>query len=97
MTPAARRLRAALGFLQLPPHAPELRLLHAWADSWSGGGLIADGLQRLGFAVEFRQYPQGWRVNVRRAAVDPIVGSGWAPTPWAAVQMAAWAAVSAAR
>jgi hypothetical protein len=44
----ARLFRAALGFLQLPPRAPELRLLHRWLDtgpasawsSWasSGGG-----------------------------------------------------------
>jgi hypothetical protein len=27
-------LRAALGFLQLPPRAPELRLLHRWLDTW---------------------------------------------------------------
>ena len=27
---ATRRLRAALGFLQLPPRAPELQLLHRW-------------------------------------------------------------------
>jgi hypothetical protein len=28
-------LRAALGFLQLPPRAPELRLLHRWPDTWT--------------------------------------------------------------
>ena len=33
-------LRAALGFLQLPPRAPELKLLHRWLDSWTGIGLI---------------------------------------------------------
>jgi hypothetical protein len=29
-------LVAALGFLQLPPRAPELRLLHQWLDTWTG-------------------------------------------------------------
>ena len=37
-------LRAALRFLQLPPRAAELRLLHQWLDSWTGIGLIAVGL-----------------------------------------------------
>jgi hypothetical protein len=41
-------LRAALGFLHLPPRAPELRLLHRWLDSWTGIGLIAVGLHRQG-------------------------------------------------
>ena len=30
---AARRLRAALGFLQIAPTEPELRLLHQWLTS----------------------------------------------------------------
>jgi len=48
LTPAGRRLRAALGFLQLAPRAPELRLLHRWLDTWNGVGLIAVGLHRAG-------------------------------------------------
>ena len=31
-------LRAALSFLQLPPRAPELQLLHRWFDAWAGIG-----------------------------------------------------------
>jgi hypothetical protein len=36
----ARRstLHAALAFAQLPPHAPELQLLHRYLDSWHGVG-----------------------------------------------------------
>jgi len=41
-------LRAALGFLQLPPRAPELRLLHRWLDTWTGLGLIVVGVERRG-------------------------------------------------
>jgi hypothetical protein len=41
-------LRAALGFLQIPPRAPELRLLHRWLDSWSGIGLIVAGMTHQG-------------------------------------------------
>ena len=86
-------LSAALGFLQLPPRAPELQLLHSWLDSWIGVGDIVDGMRRLGYGAEFRQYPQGWRVSVRRVSVDPIMGSGSAAPAWKAMQEAAWAAV----
>jgi hypothetical protein len=37
-------LRAALGFLQLPPRAPKLRLLHRWLDTLTGVGLITVGV-----------------------------------------------------
>ena len=40
-------LRAALGFLRLPPTEPELRLLHRWLDTWSGVGLIGSVLAWL--------------------------------------------------
>jgi hypothetical protein len=40
LIPAARRLYAALGFLQLPAAQPELHLLHRWLDTWTGVGLI---------------------------------------------------------
>jgi hypothetical protein len=36
-------LRAALGFLWLPPTEPELQLLHRWLDTWTGVGLITVG------------------------------------------------------
>ena len=41
-------LRAALGFLQLPPIEPELVMLHRWLDTWNGNGLITMGVERLG-------------------------------------------------
>ena len=31
-----KNLRAALGFLQLPPIEPELLMLHEWLDTWTG-------------------------------------------------------------
>ena len=41
-----RLLRAALGFLQLDPLTPELRLLHCWLDTWTGLGLVVGGVER---------------------------------------------------
>jgi hypothetical protein len=54
------RLRAALGFLQLPPRAPELRLLHRWLDTWSGLGLIVAGMTRQGFQLGLDQRTGQW-------------------------------------
>jgi hypothetical protein len=31
------------------------------------------GCGAWGYATEFRQYPQDWRVNVRRAGIDSII------------------------
>jgi hypothetical protein len=93
--PSARlaALRAALGFLRLPPRATELRLLHHWLDSWAGLGLIAVGLHRQGWDLQLTQYGDGrWRAtfHVTGAAHSIVGGSAWEPTPWRAVQMAAW-------
>jgi hypothetical protein len=96
----ARRasLRAALGFLRLPPTEPELQLLHRWLDCWEGVGLVTVGVERLGVRLSLRHIGEGeWRAMFMD---DPMVsarGFGVAPTPWGAVQLAAWAAVHEAR
>jgi hypothetical protein len=41
-------LRAALGFLQFPPRAPEVQILHRWLDTWTGVGLVVVGVERQG-------------------------------------------------
>jgi hypothetical protein len=89
-------LRAALGFLQLPPRAPEVRLLHRWLDSWTGIGLIAVGLHRQGWDLQLTQYGDGnWRATfyVTGVAHSIVGGSAWEPTPWRAVERAGWDAV----
>jgi hypothetical protein len=89
-------LRAALGFLQLSPRAPELQLLHRWLDSWTSGGLIAVGLHRQGWDLQLTQYGDGnWRATfyVTGVAHSIVDGSAWEPTAWLAVQKAARAAV----
>ena len=40
-----KNLTAALGFAQLEPRAPELRLLHRWLDTWTGLGLVVVGVE----------------------------------------------------
>jgi hypothetical protein len=39
-------LVAAAAFMRIPPDAQELRLLHAWLDSWRGIGAIAVRMAR---------------------------------------------------
>jgi len=88
--------RAALGFLQLPPRAPELRLLHRWLHSWAGIGLIAVGLHRQGWDLQLTQYGDGrWRATFYVTAVAHSIVGGTAqePPPWRAVQRAAWHAL----
>jgi hypothetical protein len=92
-----RRLRAALGFLRLPPTEPELRLVHRWLDNWSGLGLVVAGMTRQGFQLGLDQRTGSWLAVFYSGSgghhpVAPA-GTGQAPTPWKAVQMAAWAAV----
>lgn len=93
--PANRRalLTAALAFARVRADAPELRLLHAWLDSWRGVGAIAVGMARQGYDLQITRYAeQGWRANFYPAGIahSVVSGSGWASTPWRAVQQAAW-------
>ena len=88
-------LHATLGFLQLEPRAPELQLLHRWLDTWNGIGPVAVGMHRQGLRLSLSHIAEGeWRCvfmgdNPRLAPE----GYGVAPTPWRAVQTAAWQAL----
>jgi hypothetical protein len=82
-----------LGFLHLRLRTPELALVHRWLDNWRGVGLLAVGLHRTGYDLDLRQYGDGnWRATfyVTGAAHSIVGGSAWEPTPWRAVQRAAW-------
>jgi hypothetical protein len=95
-----RRLRSALAAVLVRNNAPELKLVHDWLDSWYGLGLMvegmmhqapgpaAHGLRGAGLAANF--FPVGIAHSI-------VGGSAWEPTPWRAVQRAAWAAVNVTR
>src|SRR5262245_22428958 len=92
---------AALGFarVRVHPEPPELRTLRAWLGSWAGIGAIARGMIRQGFDVHLMTVgPSRWQATF--LAPNPIGGApieaGYAeaPTPTAAVQEAAWKALS---
>ena len=92
--PRLASLRAALGFLQLPPRAAELRLLHRWLDTWTGVGLIVVGVERQGLRFSLSHLAEGeWRAYFMKSPMFAPAGFGVAPTAWQAVQRAAWAAV----
>jgi hypothetical protein len=69
-------------------------MLHEWLDTWTGVGLITVGVERQGYRLALSHITEGeWRA---RFSVDPMISSagyGVAPTPWRAVQRAAWEAV----
>ena len=89
---------AAAGFGRLPARhdQPEVRMLRRWLDTWTGVGLMAAGMARQGYDVQLTRYAeQGWRANFYPAGIAHSVvgGSGWARTPWGAMQRAAWQAL----
>ena len=99
MPPRARLMYAALGFLRLdarPETAPPALLaLHRWLDSWVGIGLIERGMARQGYDLSLTRYAnEGCRatfyVTGREHSATSATGSAWEPTPWRAVQRAAW-------
>jgi len=87
-------LRAALGFAGLESCAQELRILHAWLDTWRGIGDVVAGMARQDFDLELRRFNgRGWRATFFPSGFEhsftSTAGSAWAATPWHAVQRAA--------
>ena len=95
--PRARLLHAAVGFALVPPK-PELQVLHRWLDSWRGIGDVVVGMTRQGWDLQLTEYDGGkhWRATffVAGQAHSIVGGSVWEPTPWRAVQRAAWDALT---
>src|SRR5215510_14640616 len=93
LTSGARRLRDALAAVTVLGTAPELALAHRWLDNWRGVGQIAEGMHRQGWDVQLTEYGDDhWRATfyVTGQAHSIIGGTAWEPTPWNAVQRAAW-------
>lgn len=67
-----------------------------WLDRWAGVGLIATGMARQGYDLQLARFgDEGWRATFYPAgrAHSVVAGSAWEPTPWGAVQRAAWHAL----
>lgn len=93
-------LYAALGFCQLPesPAFPEVMALKRWMSTWRGLGDIVTGMERQGFVVSLRRLvDDGWTASFHSHAMLAADGIGTAPTPFQAVQTAAWRALNPQR
>ena len=93
-------LTAGLAFLRFESRTPALRALHAWLDNWRGVGLIIDGMRRHGDDVSLRTAGAERGQWVASFHSDPMTsadGYPAAPTPWGAVQAAAWRALKTRR
>ncbi len=89
-------LIAALAAVLVKSREPEFAVVHAWRDNWRSIGLIVVGMARHGYDVWLASEEGGWRATFlhRRHLMQPWVGQvlTWWPTPWKAVQDAAWRA-----
>ena len=93
-----RRPRAALAAVLVRDNTPELRLMHQWFDSWAGRRPYRCRYAWQGYDLQLTAYRGGggWRANFFSAGLAHSIvgGSAWEPTPWRAVQRAAWEAVN---
>src|SRR5439155_17084257 len=94
-------LRAALGFstLPLPSYDRAVHALRSWLDSWRGIGDVERGMARQGYDLQLTRYDErGWRATFYTSGIahSVVKGSAWEPTPWRAVQSAAWEALGPA-
>jgi hypothetical protein len=83
----------------VPDNAPELRLVRAWLDGWSGIGLIVVGMAHQGFQVSIGEPGAGQWIAVfysGHGGHHEVTAAGTAqePTPWRAVQRTAWKAMN---
>ena len=63
-------------------------------------GHIVVGMDRLGYRVSLKKYGNGegsWVASFNRDVMTSADGFGSGPTPWRAVQEAAWQVVKLAR
>jgi hypothetical protein len=89
-----RRLGAALAAVLVPDNAPVVQLVRRWLDSWSGVGLVLAGMAHQDYDVQLTAYAaRDWRATFYPVGIahSIVAGSAYEPTPWRAVQWAAWA------
>jgi hypothetical protein len=95
-------LTAALGFALVDtkgmPAAKEVQLVREWLDNWKGIGHIAVGMARQDYDLELTRYDgRSWGATFYVAGMEHSLtgrtASAWEPTPWRAVQVAAWDSV----
>jgi hypothetical protein len=92
-------LTAALGFALVDtkgkPAPKEVQLVREWLDTWTGIGHVVTGMARQDYDLELARYDgRGWGATFYVAGMEHSLtsrtASAWEPTPWRAVQVAAW-------
>jgi hypothetical protein len=74
-----------------------MTVLARWMDSWPDLGAVVVGMAAQGCDIQLTEYAgENWRATffVTRLAHSIVKGSAYEPTPWRAVQRAAWETVS---
>jgi hypothetical protein len=85
-------LVAVLAAVRVKQDMPELRMMHQLLDNWSGLGLVVVGMARQGYRLHLTNAEPGvWRATFSSHPLISAEGFGAGPTPWGAVQEAAWA------
>jgi|SRR5262252_3289897 len=92
---------SAVSACSMPSYDRALWALRSYLDSWDGIGRAAVGMHRQGYDLQLTQYDErGWRATFYTTGMEhsPVsaIGTGWEPTPWRAVQRAAWDALKGA-
>src|SRR2546427_517879 len=93
-----RLLLVTLEAARVEADLPVLRALRSWLNSWPGLGAVVAGMAHQGYDVQLTRYDErGWRATFYPTGMEhsatSATGSAWEPTPWRAVQGAAWEAL----
>jgi len=99
LTATVPSFTVALGFALLDrrgkPAPKEQTRVKEWLDNWKGLGQVVTGMQRQGFKLHLTNVEgETWRATFSGNAGVSAEGFGTGPTPWRAVQVAAWEALS---
>jgi hypothetical protein len=95
-------LTAALGFTLLDtrgkPAPPAVQTVREWLNNWAGLGHVVTGMARQDYDLELTRFDgRGWRATFFVTGMEHSptnsTGSAFEPTPWRAVQLAAWNAL----
>ena len=94
-----RLLLVTLEASRLDADLPVLHTLRSWLDSWRGLGAIEHGIAHQGYDLQLTRYDErGWRATFYASGMEhsptSATGTAWEPTPWRAVQGAAWKALT---
>jgi hypothetical protein len=91
-------LTAALAAVRVKQDEPELAMMHRWLHSGRGLGDVVTGMARQDDDVALTRFDgRGWRATFYVSGMEHsptnATGTAFEPTPWRAVQVAAWEAL----